>query len=171
MSNKIVVEQAENEHGSLNSVWTDISQRETNLNWFAAEITPPNRGEKVLGVEVSGKGEGGLLECAEFLGNSPGKILFGLLRVSANDQSNSSRQKFIYFRFLGSDVSPVKKGKVTPNMGLLDDLFPVKHLTLDLDSQLSGFELEPLAREFLRVGGAHKPDSYDFGPEQEFRCD
>ena len=53
-------------------------------------------------------------------------------------------------------------------MDQLDHEFPVKHITLNLDDDLDEFTDEKLVREFLRVGGAHKPNKYVFGPGQEF---
>jgi hypothetical protein len=164
----MAVEHVESEHGTIADNWTEISQRETTLTWFAAHVKP---GSKETTAEIIGKGTGGLSELREFLGEQDDKIIFGLLRVTANDKSNSARQKFVYYKFLGSAIKVMEKAKLAPVMSHIDGCFPVKHLTCDLDSTLSGFGLEDLAREFLRVGGAHKPDSYDFGPDQHYECE
>ena len=62
----------------------------------------------------------------------------------------------------------MKKAKLTPQLAKISDNFPVKHLTIDLTEDLTNFDVESLAKEFLRVGGAHKPDKYVFGKDQEY---
>eukprot|EP00484_Ammonia_sp_Unknown_P004728 CAMPEP_0197062562 /NCGR_PEP_ID=MMETSP1384-20130603/146012_1 /TAXON_ID=29189 /ORGANISM="Ammonia sp." /LENGTH=68 /DNA_ID=CAMNT_0042498577 /DNA_START=146 /DNA_END=352 /DNA_ORIENTATION=+ len=60
------------------------------------------------------------------------------------------------------------KAKLTGFLGKIDDAFPCKHLTIDLNEKCEE-DLQPakLAKELLRVGGAHKPDAMNFGPNQE----
>ena len=62
----------------------------------------------------------------------------------------------------------MKKAKLTPQLAKISEHFPVKHLTIDLTEDLTNFDVESLAKEFLRVGGAHKPDKYVFGKDQEY---
>ena len=57
----------------------------------------------------------------------------------------------------------MQKAKLTPNLGAIADKFPVKHLSKDCDEEMKDWTSEKLAKEFLRIGGAHKPSKYDFG--------
>eukprot|EP01084_Bolivina_argentea_P129080 228040_1 len=103
----------------------------------------------------------------EFLKTQEKAILFCLLKCTTTDDSKSVRGKFIYLRFIGSKVGAMVKAKLTPTLGKIDDNFPCKHLTLDLNEKCED-DLSPtkLATELLRVGGAHKPDRMAFGPNQ-----
>ena len=60
-------------------------------------------------------------------------------------------------------VKFMQKAKLTPNLGQIADQFAVKHLSKDADEDMKDFTSEKLAKEFLRIGGAHKPARYDFG--------
>ena len=86
-------------------------------------------------------------------------IIFALLKCKTIDDSQSVRFKFIFVRFVGSGVRFMDKAKLTPTLGKISDCFPVKHLSLDAYEDSCEHKLNPrkLARELLRIGGAHKP--------------
>jgi hypothetical protein len=153
MSNALTVDEA----------WKTISKDNAPFNWYLVTV---NKAQ--TGLEYVTRGKGGLKEMKQYLKDKSSEIYFGILRVTSNDMGGSKRAKFIYIRFVGSTVPVMKKAKITPQLGKYGDNFPVKHLTLDLNDDLIGFDVDALSREFLRVGGAHKPDSYEYGPNQVF---
>ena len=59
----------------------------------------------------------------------------------------------------------MQKAKLTPNLGAMADQFQVKHLSKDADENMVDWTPEKLGKEFLRIGGAHQPSKYDFGPD------
>ncbi|ETO36873.1 actin binding protein [Reticulomyxa filosa] len=153
----------------VTSAWKAISADNPQINWCLFGV------DKKIELEFKIAGQNGFEELTKYLkGNlnksSSSELLFGLLRVNSNDRGNSKRAKFVFIRFVGSNVSVMLKGKLTPKLGKIGDAFPVKHLTYDLTEDLVGFTIDAIAREMLRVGGAHKPDSFDFGPNQTFNC-
>jgi len=146
------------------SAWKAICADPPSINWYLCGV------DKKMDLAFDKAGQQGLEELTNILKNSSKDLLFGLLRVNSNDKGGSKRAKFIFIRFVGSAVNVMQKAKVTPKLGKIGDAFPVKHLTYDLTEDLSNFTIDSLSKEFLRVGGAHKPDSFDFGPNQVFVC-
>jgi hypothetical protein len=146
------------------SAWKEISHDSPSINWYLFSV------DKKMDLTFKKAGNDGLEGFSKFLQNSPSELLFGLLRVNSNDRGGSKRAKFVYVRFVGGSVNVMQKAKLTPKLGKIGDAFPVKHMTYDLTEDLGNFTIEALAKEMLRVGGAHKPDSYDFGPNQIYVC-
>lgn len=155
--------------GSISSAkaWKTIAVKSGNpkYNWYACKIKGKIGKSTKLVVEQSGTG--GAKECSAYLQQQDSQILFGLILAKSYDSSNSIRCKFIYFRFIGNNVSFMSKAKLTPCMGAIDDQFPTKHLTVELSEQCGDMLTpEALSTQLLRIGGAHKPDRYEFGPGQ-----
>lgn len=148
------------------SAWAEISKDGNAINWYAVVFDG-----KAL--EFDRAGTGGLSDLSAWLAEQSDKILFCLLRVNPGDSSGSSRAKFVFIRFIGKGVGVMKKAKAGTVGGKVDEMFPVKHISLDLSNDehlATQLSLERVAKEFLRVGGAHKPEFYDFGPGQRFTC-
>jgi len=131
------------------------------FNWFTTKL----KDEKLKSpdLEVDRTGKGGLPELVEYMKQQKSNIIFFQLRVNTYDDEQSARAKFIYGRFVGSGVKFMLKAKLTPNLGKIADNFQVKHISKDLDEEMVKFNAAELAKEFLRIGGAHKPSRYDFG--------
>lgn len=145
----------------LDSAWEGISKDNPKLNWYCASITAK------MTAQFDRAGTGGLKELAAYLKTKPANIIIALLRVNSLDHGGSKRAKFIYLKHVGSKVPVMKKAKLTPQLGKIAESFPVKHISLDVNEDCdSTLDPEALKKEFLRVGGAHKPDSYEFGPGQ-----
>jgi len=132
------------------------------FNWLLTKLTDAKKGKD--GLVVDSVGTGGLNELKEKLKGNKSDIMFFLLRVNTYDNEGSSRAKFIYGRFMGTGVKFMQKAKLTPKLGEIADEFQVKHLSRDADEDMKDWDPETLGKEFLRIGGAHKPSKYDFGP-------
>jgi flagellar motor protein MotB len=144
----------------IDSAWDIICKDTPSINWYGAIVNKKQQ------LEYDTAGNGGLSEMISYLQGKPSNIVLALLRVNSNDKGGSKRAKFVFVKFIGSKVPFMQKAKLTPNLGRLCERFPVKHLTFDVTDDMSNFNVKILVKEFLRVGGAHKPDSYDFGPGQ-----
>jgi len=138
------------------------------FNWMITKLTDAQKGKDALIVDSVGKG--GLNELTEILKTRKSDILFFCLRVDTFDDEGSSRAKFIYGRYMGSGVAFMQKAKVSVQLGGIADMFPVKHLSKDADESMKAWDVETLGKEFLRIGGAHKPSRYDFGPNAVYNC-
>jgi hypothetical protein len=145
----------------LESAWDAISSDKPKINWYCASVSAK------IAAEFDRAGTGGLSELVAYLKTKKSNIIFALLRVNSMDHGGSKRAKFIFVRHVGSGVPVMKKAKLTPQLGKIADVFPVKHISLDSNEDCDA-TLDPsaLTKEFLRVGGAHKPDAYEFGPGQ-----
>lgn len=143
----------------------DIYADNNTINWFSTKLASPSlKGANATGLTVDKAGTGGLNELKQAMAEEKDFIIFFLLRCNTEDDSGSSRAKFVYGRFVGTGVKFMQKAKLTPNLGAFADQFQVKHLSKDADEEMKGWTAEELAKEFLKVGGAHKPDRYNFGP-------
>eukprot|EP01084_Bolivina_argentea_P276294 471430_1 len=128
------------------------------FSWFTSKIVDAKA--KVLRLDQIGNG---LNKLKQYLSSQKENIVFFLLRVNCVGGNGSVRAKFIYGRFVGTGVKFMAKAKLTPRLGYIADKFPVKHLTKDCDDKMNDWTPEMLSREFLRIGGAHKPIKYDYG--------
>jgi len=151
--------------------WEKLSKGKTEANWVAVEFKKVN---KDTSLELMGQGEGGLDEISQKLQQFPEKVIFGVIKVKFYDemaaQKGSPYVKFIYFRFLGTKVSVMTKGFLTPRLGSIDELFPVKHLSYDIDENLTKFDQKSIATDFLRVSDNKvEASSFDFGPNQVYQ--
>ena len=115
-------------------------------------------------------GNDGISELQTYLKDQADQIIFALLRVNSLDKSNSIRAKFVFFRFLGSKVGVMTKAKLNPQKETIQNQFPVRHMDVNISEDLKGCDIESLSKEFLRIGGAHKPDKYDYGGGKIFNC-
>mmetsp|Transcript_62975 Transcript_62975/g.100029 ORF Transcript_62975/g.100029 Transcript_62975/m.100029 type:complete len:259 (-) Transcript_62975:1020-1796(-) len=153
--------------GEAQALWDRISAKKGgDINWYAMELAgKPGTTTNLKEVQT---GSGGAKEIIEFAADKSNKVMFVLLKAVTTDDSKSVRSKFIFIRIIGSGVKTMTKAKLTPALGKIDDHFPCKHLTLDLNEKCEAdLAPEKLARELLRVGGAHKPDQISFGPGQD----
>jgi len=131
------------------------------FDWFCVKLKDPKKGTSDLVVDAVGTG--GLNELVQKMKGMEKDIAFFMLRCNTFDNEGSERAKFIYGRFVGTKVPFMTKAKMTPNLGAIADQFQVKHLSKDADESMKDWTPEHLAKEFLRIGGAHKPSKYDFG--------
>jgi len=136
------------------------------FNWFSTKLADSSL--KTTGLTIDKVGTGGLNELVETMKGEKDHIIFFLLRCDTSDDVGSARAKFVFGRFKGSGVKFMQKAKLTPNLGAFADQFQVKHLSKDADEGMQDWTTEKLAKEFLRIGGAHKPKRYSFGPNATY---
>ena len=106
----------------VSETWQAMAKHTTEDNWMLSEFTMQ---EKKPTLAFYASGSGGINEMREKLGEHNNKALFGLLKVLFYDAKNAGYEKFIYVRYLGSKIKVMTKGRLTPNMGKIDDCFPV----------------------------------------------
>lgn len=153
--------------------WDKISvKNQKNLNWYVLKLA--GKVGTTTDLEFVAEGNGGAKELVEFFANEKQNksILFALLQCVTTDDAKSVRSKFVYFRFIGSGVKTITKAKMTTYLGKIDDHFPCKHLTMNINEKCEE-DMEPkkMATELLRIGGAHKPDTISFGAGQDVDVD
>jgi len=149
--------------------WDKISvKNQRDLDWYVLKLA--GKVGSTTDLEFVAEGTGGAKALVEFFANEDQKksILFALLRCVTTDSAKSVRSKFIYFRFIGSGVKTITKAKMTTYLGKIDDHFPCKHLTMNINEKCAD-DMAPkkMATELLRIGGAHKPDTISFGTDQD----
>eukprot|EP01084_Bolivina_argentea_P070100 127502_1 len=151
---------------SLEQAWNEICTDNPSFNWYSVKLVDPKLKKADLKMDKTGKG--GLNEIVKYLNGESANIVFFLLRVNTYDGEGSKRAKFLYGRFVGGGVPFMSKAKLTPNHGQIAEQFPVRHLSIDCNEEMEEFTPEKLSKEFLRIGGAHKPSKYDYGKDAIF---
>eukprot|EP01126_Amoeba_proteus_P022598 TRINITY_DN227_c0_g1_i2.p2 TRINITY_DN227_c0_g1~~TRINITY_DN227_c0_g1_i2.p2 ORF type:complete len:154 (-),score=27.44 TRINITY_DN227_c0_g1_i2:40-501(-) len=125
----------------------------TTANYIAFEIDGAN-------VNQVGDGTNGLSGLVQLLDTK--KIIVGLLKIFAVDNEGSHRTKFVFFSFIGSDVGPLKRAKVSVQKPEI--LKAVGSFACQFGaSDPADFDMKSIAKELCRSSGAHKPAYYDFG--------
>jgi len=153
--------------GSVQACCEDIYSDNPSFNWFTTKLVDPVK-IKTADLKVDRAGKGGLNELVDYMKTQDTEIVFFILRVNSYDDESSVRAKFVYGRYVGSKVKFMSKAKLTPNLGAIADQFAVKHLSKDADEEMKEFTPEKLSKEFLRIGGAHKPSKYEYGPNATY---
>lgn len=139
--------------------------RTTGQWWIASELVTNKKGGK-LSFKARDKENTGVDSLVSFLEGNSDKMIFAALRVATKDDAGSVRDKFNFVRYIGSDVGVMKKAKISAIGSNIDALFTSKHITMNINTaEVDSLNVTKIAKELLRVGGAHKPDFYQVGPE------
>lgn len=149
----------------IDSAWAELSQKDDpKINFLIISVD----GNKAV---LSEQGDGGIDKVRELFDDS--KIQFCVLRVEALDVKKnvtSKRAKFIYITWVGPQVGILKKARAFIYSADIKKKFPAVQLSVELHKR-EELEAVDLAKEFLRVGGAHKPTCYKFGPDVEIQVE
>jgi len=138
-------------------------------NWMCVKIEPTEKSVKLHSTVYGGHGEGGLPELKGKLGADD--IAMGIFRVLALDVKanlTSTRDKYIFFSWVGRNVGGVRRANVT---GLKPSVIPMfmNRANTQLEwTEAGDIDHNAIANELLRIGGAHKPTQYDFGGDCKF---
>jgi len=146
---------------ALEQSWKDMSDQKSENNWCLFVL-------KDKKLSVSGQGQGGY---AELIGSfDQGYVMFGCLKVIGKDVRKTleaHRPKYVFFTFIGDNVSVLARAKVSVQRGFAEKIFNGYSTRLDVSGDLSNFTREIIAKELLKCGGAHMPTNYVFGPGDE----
>lgn len=146
---------------SLTESWKAISDQKSENNWTLFILR-----EKTL--SVHGTGSGGYEELVPHF--DQGFVMFGALKVIGKDVRKTleaHRPKYVFFTFIGDQVSVLQRAKVSVQRGAAERIFNGYSTRLDVNGDLSNFTRESIAKELLKCGGAHMPTHYVFGPRDE----
>jgi len=146
---------------SLAEAWKSMSDQKSENNYCLFVLK-----EKVL--SVAAQGTGGYTELCQ--GFDQNYVMFGCLKVIGKDVRKTleaHRPKYVFFTFIGDNVSVLQKAKVSVQRGAAEKIFNGYSTRLDVNGDLANFTREVLAKELLKCGGAHMPTHYVFGPSDE----
>merc|ERR1712154_227053 len=112
-------------------------------------LRPPN-----MTLVVEDEKSEGITAFHSVLEENTAKMLYAIFRVETSDNAGSKRDKWAYFKYIGSDVGVMKKAKLSIIGAKIDALFTTKHLTLDVGSDdVKTITTKDLADKFLKIGG------------------
>jgi len=133
--------------------WKAVSSQQSEAGvWVVAD----DKGEEI------GVGSG-LQSLRESLDSS--RVLFAAIRVmgvDAQENVTSKRPKITRINWVGLKVPTMKKMGALSGKAKIAEQWPGTAAAVDATSQES-LDMNSLAVELLRIGGAHKPTHYDFG--------
>jgi len=98
-------------------------------------------------------------------GLDPSRVLFAAIRVmgvDAQENVTSKRPKITCINWVGAKVPTMKKMGALSGKAKIAELWPGIAASVDATTQ-EGLDMNTIAVELLRSGGAHKPTHYDFG--------
>jgi RimJ/RimL family protein N-acetyltransferase len=133
--------------------WAKVSSQQSEAGeWVLAD----EKGEEI-GVGC------GLKSLAESLDST--RVLFGAIRVmgvDAQENVTSKRPKITRINWVGAKVPPMKKMGALSGKAKIAEIWPGTAASVDATSQ-DELNMNALAVQLLKSGGAHKPTHYDFG--------
>jgi hypothetical protein len=146
---------------ALTESWKAMSDQKSENNWTLFVLK-----DKVL--SVAGQGNGGYNELTQSFDQN--YVMFGALKVIGKDVRKTLealRPKYVFFTFIGDNVSVLQRAKVSVQRGAAEKIFNGYATRLDISGDLSNFSRVIIAKELLKCGGAHMPTHYVFGPDDE----
>ncbi|MES1908819.1 MAG: hypothetical protein MHM6MM_001686 [Cercozoa sp. M6MM] len=142
------------------AIYEDVMNVRTETNFVA--ITPEGKNN----FTVAASGTGGYDELKQLFEQNTDKVYFAALQITGIDEQNSvksERKKSLFIVYIGSDVSVMKRARVSvQSMQVRNQFFGGIQLTVEAD--LDTFTAEEICGMLLRSGGAHKPKYYICGP-------
>lgn len=96
------------------------------------------------------------------------QVIFGSFRVTAIDQRQpltSRRAKQVALTWVGPRLSALRKAHVSAEKTAVLGLLLGIGVTIDA-STTEDLSMGVIADKLLRVGGAHRPTHYEFGPDE-----
>lgn len=159
----------------IQDVWTPIIDEKTESDFLVIGFADGGKSRKAL--EVRASGEGGRAALYKEFESNQNQVLFSVLRVAAVDEKNglvSKRVKFMFIKFIGTDVTGLAKARASGASGDVKNfLGGAVQFTVDVsgDSMDEDFSVVALGRKMISAGGAHKPVRYDFGGGESVNVD
>lgn len=111
-----------NNESSLKATIQEVKDPKSSINWMLIGYEGNN---ETLG--LVGKGNGGLQELVSNL--SANNVNYGIVKVD-DKIDNSVMVKIAYIQWVGQNVSPMLKGKITSHKGNVNEFFAPVHVTL-----------------------------------------
>eukprot|EP00484_Ammonia_sp_Unknown_P026276 CAMPEP_0197047190 /NCGR_PEP_ID=MMETSP1384-20130603/22716_1 /TAXON_ID=29189 /ORGANISM="Ammonia sp." /LENGTH=186 /DNA_ID=CAMNT_0042479071 /DNA_START=86 /DNA_END=646 /DNA_ORIENTATION=- len=146
--------------------WDEICEKNSKINFYIAEFV--RKPKKAL--TFWRDGNGGIDELKAILKENQDKALFGILIVKFYDDNNSEYRKFVWFKYVPTKVPVMTKGQLTPQLGHVENAFPVKHLTYIIDEELDKFDMEHISKDFDRVTeNLVEIEYFEYGPNQTYK--
>jgi len=146
---------------ALVDAWNSVSDQKGENNWVLFSL-------KGKTLEVAGQGAGGYAELVQQFDQS--LVQFGALKVIGKDVRKTleaHRPKYVFFTFIGDQVSVLNRAKVSVQRGAAEKIFNGYSTRIDVNGDLATFTREAIGKELLKCGGAHMPTHYVFGPSDE----
>ncbi|GAM22257.1 hypothetical protein SAMD00019534_054320 [Acytostelium subglobosum LB1] len=110
------------DEAGLRQLVQEVKSPQSSVNWMLIGYE-----NKEQNLSLIGKGNGGLRELVSHLSSS--KVSYGIVKVS-DKIDNSVTTKVAQINWVGVNVSPMIKGKITSHKGTIDEFFAPVHVVL-----------------------------------------
>lgn len=132
----------------------DELKNKDSINWLLCQYDSTGKA-----LEFHSKGTKGL---GEILDNFKDDIiLYGVYKVIAVDD-DSKRTKFIQITWVGPNVKPMVRAKVSTHKSVVISYFKGSHVEVHYGST-NDISKDDLAKRLTTSTGSHKPKAYDWG--------
>jgi len=143
---------------ALSQAWNNLTTKDGDKTWILFGFSD----EKSNVLVPIGSGSGGIDELKTQLDENA--IQYGAFRVVGVDDREttvSRRAKYVWFSYIGKNVSVLRKARVSVQKPEVAKLFPGAGLTLELTSADDLTKID-VSKKLLASGGAHMPTAYEF---------
>jgi len=148
----------------LEDGWQRVCEASFEQNWVLCSYDR----EDNCKIEVVGEGTGGLTEC--LANTTDDRVYWGGFRVVAVDSQRgvvSRRPKHCFFMLAGP-ATPLKvKTRGLLHMGAIAAVLQQAHISFEVEN-VDELSHQRVAEKLLQCGGAHKPNSWEFGDGESF---
>lgn len=140
------------------SGWAAVTDKDAVAGaWVVADANGGETAEGVGSESLLGAFEEGSIQFAAILVHG----------VDKKDTVTSTRPKIVRINWVGKKVPAMKKMGALQGKQKMADQWNGASIEIDLNEKGTKEDLcEEVKSELLRCGGAHKPNSYDFGDHQ-----
>jgi len=141
----------------LAEAWNALTKNDGTQNWLLFDFV-----DNTNKLALTATGEGGMNELKGRLRNEAIQVgAFRVVGVDNRETTVSRRPKFVWFTFIGSGVSVLKKARVSVQKPDLAKFFASAQYNVEI-SNASELTKEDIGKKLLGAGGAHKPTHYEF---------
>ena len=153
-----VVEKSET---NFDDLWEEFKKQDSSINWILCQLA------KDESLSAFAYGDNGFQEMIDHVDDN--EVLYGIFKVNAFNKAGtctSVRERFVFVIWVPEGASFFSKGRVATNKQVVLKRLQTYHAEMRAESR-DDFDRNEIVKMLDRSCGAHKPQKYIFGPNDE----